>query len=427
MKKWLLTFGLLISTLLAFAQRQENVSDSLEVYFHQGRHLWMPEYMDNRIRLEDFVERFRKLREDKVMSKISKIHIIAGCSPEGTWALNQRLSRNRAKRIREVLKNYIDLPDSVVVENAVGINWDALSNMVAADPNVPHQREVLDIIKNSPELYVNEQGRTMELRKLRLMWRFDGKAWKYMYKHFFPKLRSFYLKIDVEWELYEAVQREVERENRIAENIDMSALVVPESTYPVVFHATIIKTPPRTPFYIALKTNLLYDALIIPNVGIEFYLGKQYALAANWHYAWWKSDPPSWYHRTYGGDLELRRYFGAKAEEKKLQGWHAGVYGQILTYDFEWGGRGYLGDRWSYAGGLSVGYSLPVRHRLNLDFTIGAGYLWGEYKEYIPIDECYVWQVTKRRRWFGPTKLEVSLVWLLGRGNVNEGKKGGRQ
>ena len=51
----------------------------------------------------------------------------------------------------------------------------------------------------------------------------------------------------------------------------------------------------------------------------------------------------------------------------------------------------------------------------------------GEYKEYIPIDECYVWQVTKRRRWFGPTKLEVSLVWLLGRGNVNEGKKGGRQ
>ena len=99
-------------------------------------------------------------------------------------------------------------------------------------------------------------------------------------------------------------------------------------------------------------------------MGIEFYLGKQYALAANWHYAWWKSDPPSWYHRTYGGDLELRRYFGAKAEEKNLQGWHAGVYGQILTYDFEWGGRGYLGDRWSYAGGLSVGYSLPVRHRL---------------------------------------------------------------
>ncbi|MBQ8224165.1 MAG: DUF3575 domain-containing protein, partial [Bacteroides sp.] len=104
-----------------------------------------------------------------------------------------------------------------------------------------------------------------------------------------------------------------------------------------------------------------------------------------------------------------------------------GLYGQIITYDFEWGGRGYLGDRWSYAGGVAFGYSLPVRHRLNLDFTLGVGYLGGEYKEYLPIDDCYVWQVTKQRRWFGPTKLEASLVWLIGRGNVNEGKKGGRR
>jgi hypothetical protein len=37
----------------------------------------------------------------------------------------------------------------------------------------------------------------------------------------------------------------------------------------------------------------------------------------------------------------------------------------------------------------------------------------------LPIDDCYVWQTTKNRRWFGPTKLEVTLVWLLGRGNYN--------
>nr|WP_147351517.1 DUF3575 domain-containing protein [Bacteroides caccae] len=30
------------------------------------------------------------------------------------------------------------------------------------------------------------------------------------------------------------------------------------------------------------------------------------------------------------------------------------------------------------------------------------------------------------RRWFGPTKAGISLVWLIGRGNYNE-KKGGRQ
>ena len=111
-------------------------------------------------------------------------------------------------------------------------------------------------------------------------------------------------------------------------------------------------------------------------------------------YAWWKSDPDSWYHRTYGGDLEFRKWFGRKSLEKPLQGWHVGLYGQMVTYDFDWGGRGYLGDRWSWAGGVAVGYSTPIAKRLNLDFNLGIGYLGGEYKEYLPIDDCYVWQVT---------------------------------
>lgn len=41
-----------------------------------------------------------------------------------------------------------------------------------------------------------------------------------------------------------------------------------------------------------------------------------------------------------------------------------------------------------------------------------------------PLDGHYVWQATKNRHWFGPTKAEISLVWLLGRGNSNN-KKGG--
>ena len=41
--------------------------------------------------------------------------------------------------------------------------------------------------------------------------------------------------------------------------------------------------------------------------------------------------------------------------------------------------------------------------------------IWGGlYKEYEPIDTHYVWQSTKRRRWFGPTWAEVSFVYLLG-------------
>ena len=181
----------------------------------------------------------------------------------------------------------------------------------------------------------------------------------------------------------------------------------------------------RKPYYLAAKTNLLYDALLVPNVGVEIYLGKGWTVGANWMYAWWKNDDRHRYWRTYGGDLNVRRYFGRKALEKPLQGHHLGVYGQILTYDFELGGRGYLGDKWSWGAGIEYGYSLPLARRLNMDFSIGLGYLGGEYMEYVPMDTHYVWQVTKQRRWFGPTKAEVSLVWLIGRGNTNP-QKGGR-
>lgn len=167
---------------------------------------------------------------------------------------------------------------------------------------------------------------------------------------------------------------------------------------------------------------MLYDALLVPNGGLEIYLGKNWSIDAYWMYAWWKSDRVHNYWRTYGGDVELRKWLGSAVKRKPLTGLHIGAYAQIVTYDFELGGRGYLADRWSYAAGMSYGYSLPVAKRLNIDFSIGLGYMGGEYKEYLPQDGHYVWQSTKRRHWIGPTKAEISLVWLIGRGNTNKTK-----
>ena len=89
---------------------------------------------------------------------------------------------------------------------------------------------------------------------------------------------------------------------------------------------------------------------------------------------------------------------------------------------------GTLWDRMNYTIGAEYGYSMPIAHRLNIDFSIAAGYMGGRYYEYIPLDGHYVWQATKDRKWIGPTKLEVSLVWLLGHGNNNtKTKKGGEK
>lgn len=179
-------------------------------------------------------------------------------------------------------------------------------------------------------------------------------------------------------------------------------------------------------FKMSVSTNVLYDLLLIPNIGAEIYLGDNWTVDANWHYAWWKNDNKAWYWRTYGGDLSLRKWFGKSAKEHPLSGHHVGLYGQIITYDFELGHRGFLADRWSWSAGVEYGYSLPLATRLNLDFTLGVGYHTGEFYEYLPVDGHYVWQATKRRQYIGPTKCEVSLVWLIGCDNYNR-EKGGKR
>lgn len=162
--------------------------------------------------------------------------------------------------------------------------------------------------------------------------------------------------------------------------------------------------------------------MLVPNVGIEFSLGRGWTVGAMGMFAWWSDRGRNRFERVYGGEVEGRRYFGSLPEGRALSGHHLGVYAQMLTYDLEWGGSGYLSDL-SYGAGVSYGYSLPIGRRLNLDFTLGVGYFGGKYKKYTPAGGHYVWDATRKRNWWGPTKLEVSLVWILGDGLK---KKGGR-
>lgn len=173
-------------------------------------------------------------------------------------------------------------------------------------------------------------------------------------------------------------------------------------------------------FTMAIKTNMLYDLAMTPNIGVEFHLGRNWSVGANWAYAWWKNDNKAFYWRVYGGELDVRKYFGKQAQERPLSGHHVGIYGQGLTYDFDLGKAGIL-SQLSYGVGLEYGYSLPVAKALNIDFGIGFGYLGGEYKVYDPMDGCYVWRETRQRHWFGPTRAEISLVWLIGNKTIRKG------
>lgn len=347
-------------------------------------------------------------------------------SPEGSIALNRRLAAKRRAALEDYVRRRVELPDSLVrrIDNVIA--WERLTRLVEQS-DVAGREEVLDVLRNEPEFTFDRRGALVDSRKKHLMDLHGGRGWHYMLRHFYPELRNASAVIITVREVVSPVEPEP-----VAE-VD---IVTPPPPAPVdtVVPAPVVEPEPKKPFYMAVKTNMLYDLLAVPNLGVEFYLGKGWSVSGNWIYGWWKSDSRHRFWRVYGGELAVRKWFGRQADAKPLTGHHLGLYGQIFTYDFEWGGKGYLGGKpgetlWdspNYAAGVEYGYSLPIARRLNLDFALGVGYWGGKYYKYIPRDGHYVWQATRNRHWFGPTKAVVSLVWLIGRGNTNSTKGGAK-
>lgn len=168
---------------------------------------------------------------------------------------------------------------------------------------------------------------------------------------------------------------------------------------------------------VAFHTNMLYDSFFIPNFGLDIDLGKRWTAGIDWHYAWWSNGLFNW-RQTYGGDIHVDRHL-SKGTDNPFDGHRLGLYGQLLTYDFELGFDGQIAARPNYAIGLEYGYSLPLGSSLHLDLAIGLGYLWGEYMKYIPMwneypeEWHYVWQSTHKTSYFGVTKAEINLVWHI--------------
>lgn len=401
---------------------------SLKFYFRQGRSLLEPDFRDNASRLDAFKRRLAGLRQDTAC-RIRAIHVGAYASPEGSPETNNRLSEKRAAHIAGLLRDIADFPDSLLHVYPHGVYWQRLAELVEAS-DMPFRDEVLDVLRNTPERVFDSAGRIVDGRMRRLSMLHGGRAWRYMNEYFFPELRSSGVLVNYEFERLVPVVEKPEPEP-VAE-ADTTFRPEPVTEVDTTSESGASR---HRPFHMAVKTNMLYDVLAVPNIGVEFYLGGDWSIGANWMYAWWKNDRKHWYSRVYGGDIAVRKWLGRKAKEKPLTGHHLGVYGQVLTYDFETGGKGHMAgtpggslfDRANWAAGLEYGYSLPIARKLNIDFTVGVGYMGGKYHEYVPADGHYVWQATKRRRWFGPTKAEISLVWLLGRENYNQNMKGGKR
>lgn len=173
----------------------------------------------------------------------------------------------------------------------------------------------------------------------------------------------------------------------------------------------------RKPVF-AIRTNMLYDAILTPDLSVEMEMMPQWSFLAEGVWAWWSRESDNRYWRIYGTWIEVRRWLGGRPQQRVFTGHHVGVYGSFHTYDFEFGHKGWQSPQ-TFGVGVSYGYSIRLNNRLNLDFGIRAGYSSGSQIKYIPQCGTHVATHHGMRRYFGITGVEVALVWFPGAGKQN--------
>ena len=431
MVKKIVMVVLMPTTLLANAYAA-SIQDSLRttIYFRPGYSLLELSYRDNAANMKALTQGIQTIKGNPCV-QLQHIRILSAASPEGNSALNKRVAKRRGERLRDYLKETLVLPDSIFTVSSAGEDWQGLASLIAKE-KTPWRNKALQIIRHTPE-WITRNGKVVDGRKRQLQNLDGGKAWKYMLDNHFYTLRTGAVVVcevktlaaESTPSAAEARQEQARSESASQQQASQSPSSPPFPAIPSQVHPSSESQSPPVASYFALKSNLLYDALLVPNLSLEASIGSGWTLGAGGMLAWWSKDAKHRYWRIYGGDLEIRKYFGTLAKSKPLQGHHLGIYGDFLTYDFEFGAKGYQ-SKATYAAGIKYGYSHPIANRLNLDFALGIGYLHSNYKTYVPRDGCYVYQETKKRKWLGPTQAEISLVWLLGKGNTNK-KKGGKK
>lgn len=396
----------------------QTFSRSTDLHFPLAKTAIVAELDSNAIKLDSFQAIVDSCVILNNFYTLNGITVVGAASPEGPATLNQHLSEKRAAAIFDYFSQLATVADSLKNFIYLGSDWTGLRNLAENDSALPYRTEVLKAINSVCDNQENPQTTMQAIRHIGA-----GKAYSYMLHNYFPKLRVSRLTLDYSLANPPFVPAE---EEIVTDTVVES---IPDEIPEVVIPSQPVDTGRK--FYMGLKTNLLYDALALPSIGAEFYIGRNYSVVANWTYGWWKTDRLHRYWRAYGGDIALRRWFGHQAADKPLTGHHLGIYAGIYTYDFEWGSTGFMGgrpggtlwDKCQRMAGIEYGYSLPLSRRLNMDFTIGVGYLGGKYVKYRPCDDGrYVWEATRKLSWFGPTKLEISLVWLIGHDNYNRNK-----
>lgn len=167
---------------------------------------------------------------------------------------------------------------------------------------------------------------------------------------------------------------------------------------------------------LGIKSNLIHWAAGgTPNIGLETVLGQKYTLNIEGGYNWFafseEKKAKHWIAQTEVRYWTCERFNGHFFGLHALAGeYNVGGINIPIGRLKDWKDHRYEG--YGIGAGLTYGYQWPISKALNLELSLGAGYIYLDYDKY-PCTKCGKKIKSDTNNYFGVTKAAVSLIYFI--------------
>ena len=437
----------MLSFLPAMAQTDvsspANTSNQIVVHFKMGYTTFQSYLEEHSDAMDEFIG---SLKEAYGEGKLDNVEIYAYSCPAGDYRSCTRVAAKRAANLAAYITERSGIPSDMVIIRETGIAWGGLIQLVEEDSGIPDRDNVLRILRDTPEWIYDDQGAIVDGRKKQLMEVSAGRSFRYMMEHTFPQLRyasagiiahiSAAHTVDSDTTASAAVSAvwqdnagdtpavaqpaavaedtltasEIEEPTATAEPVTASesastaAAETPEDTAGTA--ETGGSTPARMP-RVAIKTNIPYWALVVPNLGAEVRLADH-----------WTLDIPIFYSPFTTADTYRFRVLALQPGVRYwlkpgMKGHFFGVHltGGMFNISVNDTQR-FQDTDGAWGAGIDYGYALDFNGHWGMEFNIGVGYLWARYDTFYNIENGARYD-TSTLNYLGVTRLGISLIYKL--------------
>lgn len=170
---------------------------------------------------------------------------------------------------------------------------------------------------------------------------------------------------------------------------------------------------------VGIKTNLISDGFLSPNLGLEIGLARKWSLDLTGQTCLWDVNSHKWKHwmaqpeiRLWLCDRFAGHFFGLHAIGGQYNFGNIHNKFHFLGSDFSQLTK-YRYQGWAVGAGLAYGYAWVLGKHWNLEAEIGIGWIHTKYDKFICKNCGKKLESGRHHNYYGPTKLAIALEYIF--------------